>query len=1129
MILSKIGLKKILKKIFYKENKNKQINPNPCNISIRHHIHLDESNNLYSNLFRNIGGNLSEISSEIEETKKIEDIEIALFDKYIEIINKTIKSFSCTKEDKDGILIIAENNFDPINLIDNELPKSTIYYLTNLENSYNDVLQEKYKEEIESGKIVLKFDRTIINVKKVYSRSSIFALDYIFLNIPIITPDNSIISKLLSVKYQKCTLFWYLYVRGTKINCPLTNLTVGIEEAIFYTILKTIPCIRNIIFNKSKRISKTDEYIAFSNDYNLEIFDVLNNLKNDFFIENLKKSIVGKIYSDFIERNTFDESYVSEIVQLCRIEKANNLYCLIFLMLFKTGKLDDIQKFFNSYGKFFNINQYTFTKQDLYQFFCIYISFYYKLYGRPVEILPIISETIITTSFDENYFLLYIEILSENCNLNIIEKLIKNYILDKKNYKLLEKCVTIINRNVQGDQYPQMRYKICRWLAKEAYNLKNNRSTYKWHVNQLRYFYLMRNTYALLKTAEKLKNLFFYNFTLEEYGVLSNCIHRIIYFRRFSLALALINKFFKTNNITRYSLLSNLLTKQEDTKKFFKFYETIPKKLQNNFKLLQYYRQNLVLDCNFEEALDVYHNDSRVVPLNLQLFKSAISDYDAIKQLSELNKIYKSVPQPQFPKSVIFFASGSEYYGRLLLPLSMPFLIELKRMGVAVISLTKGILKMQETGDDVLDSFYGILPKSMFDGTFDSKWEIHLEKKIFKKGNINYYQGLHESVSMTTRSYNVDLDNMYSKYIIDIAKLQADSVVKCCNKIVDLLCPRGFDVYFLNCIHNVIPFSIFRDFCINTKRVQHIYITIGNDIYFYGRDLLYSKTITAHNMTKNPTCRASHLGTKSEFDSWYHQIKNNKTIKDKIKNEFLNFKNDNSLMSNQGTLEKIKNAKNHGKKIICCFGRLLTDICYPQEGGKAHSDMNDWVNDSILTCSNNDNCLLLLKPHPIEVVPRLSRRLTEFFKDLIITPLPKNVILLGHNELTSEDLYSILDLGLTWAGSVATELYLHNIPCVVCSTWGVNDNLFQVLQPESLDDYHNMLMNPDHYQVSEEQRFKAAAALYFRKYCVAKDFIYASVSNTNDLVGCPKINMKAFLDLLHKGDSDIYYMSKGLL
>jgi len=544
-----------------------------------------------------------------------------------------------------------------------------------------------------------------------------------------------------------------------------------------------------------------------------------------------------------------------------------------------------------------------------------------------------------------------------------------------------------------------------------------------------------------------------------------------------------------------------------DNDKFLQYYDRLSDGEKQTVPNLGLYARTLRNTYQFDLSVSAFRQQ-------LQLSKTAEKKVavkaalDIVRFLRTGNEILNSHPQPRHPKGVVFIASQTCYNSLAML---VPSLLQLKKMGYAVINLTEGLVETQPTGIDYLDKYANRLPANLFELKDRFEWNINWPKRVVESNGINFYQGFYERLATSHRKYFVDINDRDLSQSLVPQLRRSDACLSICEDIYDeVVLENDFPVTFISGNSHVTPFSVFRDFCRDKDhpKLSFVNSNVAYENYFSNISSKFASTMCVTDMTLHKTTRAPFLARADQFDNWYAKNKGVELYRDRA-NSLINV-NRNSSQDNAADLELVtylKQMKSEGKKIVCAFGKLPVDFSVPFEGGPAHVDMADWINHSIETVNGLDDVVFLIKPHPHELRPEIALDLVDYFADLIKVDMASNVRMLGHREINVHALAPYLDLAILWNGSSSLELTVLGVPVMMCSTFGKYDYPLDLIYPENRQKYAESLRKPVYEKPDSELQARAAYLMcYMGTNEISIPNEYALRAVTNDKVGVPRWN-----------------------
>lgn len=527
---------------------------------------------------------------------------------------------------------------------------------------------------------------------------------------------------------------------------------------------------------------------------------------------------------------------------------------------------------------------------------------------------------------------------------------------------------------------------------------------------------------------------------------------------------------------------------------------------------------------DFEGALESYRLLEKI-SRNIAQRNAVDIEISRLEFCRRTSEIINAVPQPETPRGVVFVAAHRCFN---TLAMMAPVMIELKRMGYAVVHLTEGMLINMPTGNPVIDQFAGCLSGNRIEEKWVYDWNFDWHNKRVTAGGINFYQGFYEKLSNVgiCRRYHPDTASLrMRKYIWNTMKI-SDRVLALTEQIHRAVVQEaGLPVTFISGGTHVAPYSITRDYCMqkNDPKLGFINCNIAYENYFSNLGKKYASTFCVTDMTLYPETRAPFLARRDQFERWYEEHQHDPAyLESTSKLLTVNRNSATDDQAAQALTRYLAEQRAQGKKILCAFGKVPVDLGVPYDGGPAHEDMADWLNHTIDICRGRDDVILLIKPHPHELRPEIALDLAQGFTDLIEGELTENIRILGHREINVHALVPYLDLALLYNGSSGLELTAQGIPVMMAAHFGRHDYPVDLLYPESRAQYAAFLTGGDYPLPSEELRKKAAFLIAYmgtKEIAIQNDYSLRPV--TNDHVGAPRWREDRIAEFLAHGDPGI--------
>lgn len=555
-----------------------------------------------------------------------------------------------------------------------------------------------------------------------------------------------------------------------------------------------------------------------------------------------------------------------------------------------------------------------------------------------------------------------------------------------------------------------------------------------------------------------------------------------------------------------------------DRASFLKCYESLSRDMKETEKLLGLYARVLREMGLFERSRLCYVELAKRAK-TLAKKVSIESDIQKIEFCQKSSRILNSVPQPSLPRGVVFLASQTCFN---TLAMMVPGLVELKKKGYAVINLIEGMTEHEPTGLDWLDRFAGCIPLGLSYPHLKQEWEVDWPNRKVSASGINFYQGFYETLSVYARRFHVDINVPLVSRAFREKLLRADTCLWVCKDIYREVVARGVPTSFVSGNSHIAPFSVFRDFARSKDHplLNFINCNVAYESYFSNLGSKFANTMCVTDMTLFPNIRAPFMARRDQFERWYDRNQDDPAFVEKARSLInVNRVGSTTNAKEQEIIEYIKSQKALGKKIICAFGKVPVDLNVPYDGGPAHSDMADWISNTVSICGDAQDLVLLVKPHPHELRPEIALDLVESFHDLIAVNVPENVLLLGHKDINGHALAPYLDLAILYNGSSGLELAAQGIPVIMTSHFGRHDYPVDLIYPESREQYREFLVSGNYPIPSKEVRKRAAFLICY----LGTDEIsilnqYSLRQLTNDKIGVPRWRMEKISHFMEHGD-----------
>lgn len=836
---------------------------------------------------------------------------------------------------------------------------------------------------------------------------------------------------------------------------------------------------------------------------------------------------------------------LTALVNKVKLEEFGQFACLLTQSANYDGLIPLCKRIVPKFEDEFKTRKYDFTFMDT--FLSDYITVQKTSNGRPMPSLPNIGSKLVALNSEDNRYgdivISYAHTLSNNLEYDRLESLIENLkktsgITDRVYIKL---CSILTARPTRNERDFGHRHRLLGLVGLEYKQKLDER--YPSHYD------LFLNSALSARAVDNLtRTKRAYDKFVEQYPSDSFQLHNPLrgrfgaVSRRLGDLYALESYFRKNKDYTRAKSIFEGYLFPEGVKldgslarvkerldiqaksglakhrEVIRAYHNATKNTQNTASAVSSYARALRGVGELENAhKTLYQFTKNVAEPNKRASLNA--ELDKISFLSRTNQILNSYPQPTLPKGVIFLASQTCFN---TLAMMTPALVALKKRGYAVINLMEGMGLDDPTGIPYIDKFSGSLSTRLYQDKLEHDWEVNWKEKTLVASGINFYQGFYERLSTQHRRFHVDI-NMPK--IADDFKVQmhrSDLCLKLCEQIYSEIVERGINAVLVCGNSHVAPFSTFRDYARHKDdpKLSFISCNVAYELYFSNLGSKFAHTMCVTDMTLHRNRRAPFFALPEKFEKWYDENKDNPELQEKA-NELIRV-NRNSAQSNASSddlIDWLQMQRDAGKTIIAAFGKVPVDLNVPYDGGPAHTDMADWITNTVDILNGRDDIILLVKPHPHELRPEVALDLVSSFTDLIEVPISDNVKILGHREINTHAIAPFLDLAILYNGSSSLELTALGVPVMMTAYFGQHDYPVDFIYPQNRKQYAQYLTKKSFKKPTKELRKRAAFVISYQGTDdVSIRNEYSARQITNDKVGYPTWHEKNVKKFLEEGD-----------
>lgn len=404
-------------------------------------------------------------------------------------------------------------------------------------------------------------------------------------------------------------------------------------------------------------------------------------------------------------------------------------------------------------------------------------------------------------------------------------------------------------------------------------------------------------------------------------------------------------------------------------------------------------------------------------------------------------------------------------------------------------------------------------------------WTIDLNRGLFVAIGLNFWPAVLGMLRRDFKRYDIDFSDQHVIRTIEALLVSADCALGVCVDLYERFSRKGTSIRILAAELNYVPGGIFNIFCNEMGgRLNMEFVDYGPaySSYFTG-EMALGSSYACMNLTRNG------LHTRFEpvparFAEWLANGQDGVSARRKMMEVIrLNRLSVNGTEEKTAIIDRLKIHRKAGGKVTCIFGHMSFDLAGPNDCGPAHSDMKEWIQNSLDTLQTKDDVLVLIKPHIGEVRHKENQKPNQMLKDMLPDKLSKNVILLKADTFNAHELYEYIDLGLVWRSSVALELMILGIPTIVaCEEAYYWKTMFDyMITPTDRENYRALLTGSSTLQVPPEAGNVAALLL---KYIATQTFIEMPYTEKKRFLGRRQPvtwNTKSLRKFLSDGDPSV--------
>jgi hypothetical protein len=368
-------------------------------------------------------------------------------------------------------------------------------------------------------------------------------------------------------------------------------------------------------------------------------------------------------------------------------------------------------------------------------------------------------------------------------------------------------------------------------------------------------------------------------------------------------------------------------------------------------------------------------------------------------------------------------------------------------------------------------------------------WDIDLPGGTCRAGGFNYFPVVNGKLRRLFKAYDLDFSRPDIRRAADEVIDSADATLTICRYLHDEIAAKGTPVRILGAEHLYVPAGVFMMFCAAEDAkagMEFVDFSGAYSHYFSAGEYLARHSYAVQNITRHNSI-SRHIVHRDAFDRWIAEGQDGAAALEEARGLMQQSwtGREEPAPEAKGLIERIDRHRAAGGKVACAFGHVGFDLGVPRDVGDAHSDMIDWLDDTIETL-NGSETLLMIKPHPTEKRYKPNRKPNQLLEDLISAPRADNVVMMDALWFNTFEIIDKIDLGIVWRSNVALELTMSGVPAIVAGREAAYRAAVDLIYPRDRDDYHRLLNDIGGLSVDDDQGVRCALYL---KYLADQTFI----------------------------------------
>jgi len=494
-------------------------------------------------------------------------------------------------------------------------------------------------------------------------------------------------------------------------------------------------------------------------------------------------------------------------------------------------------------------------------------------------------------------------------------------------------------------------------------------------------------------------------------------------------------------------------------------------------------------------------------------------------------ELFNGLAQPASPKGVLLVCNLGSIKQDALTLLSAHGLL---KDSWAVVSLDESPFDPGHNSNPAISYFHHILVpgtvRRHYRHRYGSEelhfqWEVSWGERICRAEGINFYPIIANRLGKEFHRYAVDVEDPKVAARLETLIKTCDSTLRVCLDVEERLAPLGLPVRFTGFEPNYPATGVFKVYCGERgwrHGIEFVEIRQSYEKYFRAGRAGFVTAIDVQNVTRHRIYGAAGV-RPDQFEVWLKENGGDSAVVKRAEGWVKQNRSGYGEPTVEGAivLERIRRHRARGGKVACLYGCIPFDFGHPwMDEGPAHRDLVDWYNHTVETLNDTD-VLLLVKPHPSETDVEQFGQPEMFFLEMLDVPTARNISLLGHHWLNNDALIPHLDFGITWRGTIGTELALMGVPVVVCGRYSMTDRVLDFPAPNDRADYEDMLLHPERIRLSDGLKHRAAMIFEFYRTVIMTEYRIGWIGSKKQNWGPPVLSERAIAEYRKNGHASV--------